>query len=98
MTKVQFLIAGGGIGGLATALALANTGRPVHVLERSEEFGELGAGLQLAPNAVSVLNRLGILEDVDKHAYYPQKLVMMDMMSGEEITSLDLGLRFLDRY
>jgi 2-polyprenyl-6-methoxyphenol hydroxylase-like FAD-dependent oxidoreductase len=96
--RIPLLIVGGGIGGLATALAVSKTGRRVHVLERSQEFAELGAGLQLAPNALRVLNRLGIMEQVDKHAFYPRRLMLMDMLTGEEITSLELGLRFLDRY
>jgi hypothetical protein len=86
------------IGGLATALAVAKTGRPVHVLEKAPEFAELGAGLQLAPNAVRVLNALGLLDEIEKHAFHPRRLILMDMLSGEEITALELGLRFLERY
>ncbi len=48
---VPLLIVGGGIAGLATALGLARKGRPAHVIERAPEFGEVGAGIQLAPNA-----------------------------------------------
>lgn len=51
MNDVDVIIAGGGIGGLANALALALTGQQVRVLERSSEFAEVGAGLQMAPNA-----------------------------------------------
>ena len=98
MSQIPLLIVGGGIGGLATALAVAQSGRAVHVLERSAEFTELGAGLQLAPNALRVFNRLEILEEVTRRAFTPRRLIMMDMLTGEEITSLDLGLRFLDRY
>src|ERR1700741_2312252 len=91
------LIAGGGIGGLATALAVAKTGRRVHVLEKAPEFAELGAGLQLAPNALRVLNALGLLDEIEKHAFHPRRLILMDMLSGEEITALELGVRFLER-
>ena len=52
-------IAGGGIGGLACALALARRGFPSLVLEQAPEFGEAGVGLQMAPNALSVLDALG---------------------------------------
>src|ERR1700694_4418517 len=62
--RIPLLIIGGGIGGLATALAVARTGHRAHVLERSPEFAELGAGLQLAPNASRVLDQVGILEKV----------------------------------
>ena len=95
---VPLLITGGGIGGLATALAVAKTGRRVHVLEKAPEFAELGAGLQLAPNAVRVLNALGLLGEIEKHAFHPRRLILMDMLSGEEITALELGRRFLERY
>src|SRR5512141_93790 len=98
MTRIPLLIVGGGIGGLATALAVSRTGRPAHVLERAPEFAELGAGLQLAPNALRVFERFGILEEIDKHAFHPRRLLMMDMLAGVEITSLDLGPRFLERY
>jgi 3-hydroxybenzoate 6-monooxygenase len=96
--RIPLLIIGGGIGGLATALAVARTGHPAHVLERSPEFAELGAGLQLAPNASRVLDQVGILEAVHKQAFFPRRLLMMDMVAGEEITSLSLDQKFLDRY
>jgi salicylate hydroxylase len=98
MSRIPLLIVGGGIGGLATALAIARTGRSAHVLERSPEFAELGAGLQLAPNASRVLDRVGILEAVHKQAFFPRRLLMMDMVSGEEITHLSLDEKFLARY
>ena len=77
-----FLIVGGGIGGLAAALALARSGRAVHVVEKARQFGEIGAGLQLAPNASRVLDRLGILAEVHKHVVFPKRLVWMDAISG----------------
>jgi len=58
--RIPLLIVGGGIGGLATALATAQAGYPAHVIEKAEEFTEIGAGLQLAPNATRMLDRLGI--------------------------------------
>jgi salicylate hydroxylase len=68
------------------------------VLEKSEQFGEIGAGLQLAPNATRMLDRLGIFNDVRQHAIFPKRLVMMDALSGLEITSLDLGEKFLNHF
>jgi 2-polyprenyl-6-methoxyphenol hydroxylase-like FAD-dependent oxidoreductase len=59
------LVVGGGIGGLATAIALQRTGREVLVLERAAELWEVGAGISLWPNAVKALRRLGIGDDVE---------------------------------
>jgi salicylate hydroxylase len=92
------LIVGGGIGGLTTALALAAHGVRAHVLEKAAEFGELGAGLQLAPNAMQVLDRLGLLPEIAKHAVFPSRLVWMDAVLGERITAVDLGDAFRSRY
>ena len=86
--RLPTLIVGGGIGGLATALALARRGRPVHVVEKSPEFGELGAGLQLAPNAMAVLDRLGVAGALAAHAVHPRRLVWMDALSAERITEI----------
>ena len=96
--RIPILIAGGGIGGLAAALAISRTGRPAHVLEKSAEFAEIGAGLQLAPNATRMLDRLGILNEIRRHANFPNRLIMMDAVSGRPVTALDLGRKFLERF
>jgi len=98
MERLPTIVVGGGIGGLATALALARVGRPVHVLEKAPEFGEIGAGLQLAPNAMHVLDRLGVLGEISKHAVYPARLVWMDAIRAERITEVDLGDAFKRRF
>src|SRR6476660_3508327 len=94
----MLLVVGGGIGGLATALAAARAGRTVHVIEKSPEFTEIGAGLQLAPNATRMLARLGVLADVLAPATFPRSLVMMDAVTGSPLTRLDLGDAFRDHY
>jgi 3-hydroxybenzoate 6-monooxygenase len=94
----SLLVIGGGIGGLATALAAARGGRQVHVIEKSPEFTEIGAGLQLAPNATRMLDRLGVLQDVLKLATVPRSLVMMDAVTGLPLTRLDLGDAFIAHY
>lgn len=98
MNEVPFLIVGGGIGGLAAALSVAGTGKPVCVLERASEFTEVGAGLQLAPNALAVLDKLGALDAVLKNAVFPRRLVLLDAVSGQELSALDLGNSFRERY
>ena len=62
--EVPILIIGGGIGGMTAALALARAGFAAHIVERSAEFGEIGAGIQLAPNALRVLDGLGVLPEL----------------------------------
>jgi salicylate hydroxylase len=96
--RVPILVVGGGIGGLSTALALAKKGRSVRVIERSASLGEIGAGLQLAPNASRVLDRLGVLPRIHAHAVFPSRLLWMDAMSGRPLTSLELGAVFRERY
>jgi 3-hydroxybenzoate 6-monooxygenase len=91
-------IAGGGIGGLACALALAQRGFHSVVLEQAEEFGEAGVGLQVAPNALSVLDALGVGEAAKKHALSIERLVMMDAVSGAEVVNFPCGERFRERF
>ncbi len=91
-------IAGGGIGGLAAALALAIKGFRVVVLEQAQEFGELGAGIQLAPNAWSALDALGVGERVKRDAVFIERLLMMDGVSGERIIDIPLDKHFRKRY
>ncbi|SEG27826.1 salicylate hydroxylase [Nonomuraea solani] len=92
------VVVGGGIGGLAAAFAQARAGRRVRVLERSEEFGEVGAGLQLGPNATRVLAGWGLLDDVVGAGVLPQRLVFRDALSGDLLTALELGAGFRGRY
>ena len=96
--QTPVLVIGGGIGGLAVALALSQTGRRVHVIERAAAFGEIGAGLQLAPNALRSLDRLGLLEAVSRDAVFPRQLLMQDAISGERITAVAIGDGFRERY
>ena len=95
---VPFLIIGGGIGGLTTALALSRQGCAVHLIEKALQFGEIGAGIQIAPNASRVLDRLGVLDEISKYVFYPRRLVLMDALSGKQITALDLGEKFRRLY
>jgi salicylate hydroxylase len=85
------LIAGGGIGGLAAALALARKGHAVHVLEREAEFAEVGAGIQLAPNVFKMFERLELTDAILKTAVLPEALVMLDGLSGEAITRIPVN-------
>jgi 3-hydroxybenzoate 6-monooxygenase len=86
----HILIAGGGIGGLSAALAAARRGFDVTVLERAPSFSEIGAGVQLAPNATRILKALGLLDDVLDIGVLPDRLVLADAVTNEELTALDV--------
>jgi salicylate hydroxylase len=86
----RFIIVGGGIGGLAAALAMARTGREVLVLERATEFAEIGAGVQFGPNGFKMLERLGLGSAANDLAVFPSELRMMDSISGEQVTTINV--------
>jgi 3-hydroxybenzoate 6-monooxygenase len=96
--KVPCLVVGGGIGGLTAALALARRGRDVHVLEKADAFTEIGAGLQLAPNATRVLTELGVMDALMAHAVAPARLLWMDAIAEKPITAVDLGDPFRQHF
>lgn len=95
---LPILVAGGGIGGLATALGLARAGLQVLVLERAAELGEVGAGIQLGPNAFHALDALGVGEAARATAIYVERLRLMDALSAAEICHIDLGEAFRARF
>jgi 3-hydroxybenzoate 6-monooxygenase len=84
------IVVGGGIGGLSAAFALARKGLSVRVLERSAEFGEVGAGIQIAPNCTRILHAYGLLDEAKELGVLPASMVMKDALDGTVLTSLDL--------
>lgn len=94
----RILIAGGGIGGLAAALALAQKGIASLVLEKASRLGEIGAGIQLGPNAFHCFDRLGVGEAARGMAVYIDSLRLMDALADGEITHIDLGENFRARF
>ena len=93
-----FVVAGGGIGGLATALALAGKGCTVTVLEQAAQYGEIGAGIQIGPNAFHALDWLGVGEAARRRAVYIDRLVMMDGASGEKVIDIPVDAPFRARF
>src|SRR3954469_23689864 len=91
-------VAGGGLGGLAAALALARKRFRVTVLEQAREFGEIGAGIQLAPNAWHAIDALGVGELVKKEAVFVERILMMDGVSGESVIDIPLDQAFARRF
>ncbi|MEX0282283.1 MAG: 3-hydroxybenzoate 6-monooxygenase [Arenibacterium sp.] len=95
--SLPILIAGGGIGGLAAAIGLARAGFAVKVMEKASTFGEVGAGIQLGPNAFHAFDTLGVGEAARDMAIHIDALRLMDAMTGEEITHIPLGEAFRQR-
>jgi len=90
-TRSQIIVAGAGIAGLSVALAFASRGREVQIFERAAELGEVGAGLQLSPNATRILDRLGVLPDLLPAAVRPDAVVLRDAGSLAELSRVPLG-------
>jgi salicylate hydroxylase len=94
----KIIVVGGGIGGLAAAVALSQQGVHVTVLEQAAELGEIGAGVQLGPNAFAALDALGVGENARKRAVFTERLIMMDAVDGSEVGSFPVGQAFRDRF
>lgn len=98
MPENTVLIAGGGIGGLATALALSTREIPSRVLERRAEFAEEGAGIQIGPNGASILKDIGVLDLLTATAAKPGALQVRDALTAHEIAHLPLGSWIAERH
>jgi salicylate hydroxylase len=95
--STEIVVVGGGIGGVAAALACARVGIPVTVLERQEELGEAEAGLHIGPNGWRVLEDLGVIGELSSQAVLPERMTLADIVTGQEITSVPYG-DFTQRY
>ena len=92
------LVAGGGIGGLAAALALSRQGLDVKVLEQAPEIGEIGAGIQLGPNAFAAFDALGIGDKARSRAVYTDEMVMHDALDESLVGRIPVGEAFRKRF
>jgi len=92
------IIAGGGIGGLAAALGLARKGYASIVLERAAELGEIGAGIQIGPNAFHCFDALGVGDEARAKAVYIDSLRLMDAVQGDMIAEIPLQEAFRQRF
>ncbi len=97
-STLPILIAGGGVGGLAAAMGLARQGRRSLVLEKARELGEIGAGIQLGPNAFHAFDWLGVGDAARAMAVYIDQLRLMDAMTGEDIAVVPLDAPFRERF
>ena len=96
--QLPVIVAGGGIGGLAAALALVRQGFSVKVLEQAPEIGEIGAGIQLGPNAFHAFDALGIGEKARSRAVYTDDMVMHDATDGSLVGRIPTGEAFRQRF
>lgn len=94
----QALIVGGGIGGLAMALAASRAQWNVELFERAPAFSEVGAGVQLGPNVVKVLHRWGLGHTLEGVAAFPELLQARDAVTGQALGTLRLGAAITARY
>ncbi len=97
-SREPILIVGGGLGGLTTALALAQRGLPSRVLEGAPEFGAIGYGIQFGPNVFHVLDSIGITDAVMDKADCPPAVLMRDAFTGEELVRMPTGASFRARF
>jgi salicylate hydroxylase len=91
-------IVGGGIGGLAAALACSRAGSTIKLFECSQEFTEVGAGIQMGPNVVRVLQAWGLNDALKSVASFPDRLQVRSANSGAELGVLRLGATAVQRY
>ena len=92
------IVAGAGIAGLTTALAFASKGQRVRVFEQAARLEEVGAGLQLSPNATRILSRLGVLGRILPHAVQPAAVLLKDAVSLRLLARIPLGEIAEDRW
>lgn len=98
MAHKQVLIAGGGIGGLAAAVACAQQGVSVQLLERAAQLSEVGAGIQIGPNVTRILQAWGLGAALAQVAAFPKQLQARDAQTGRVLGTLPLGERAQARY
>lgn len=88
--RADVIIIGGGIGGLAAATSLTQKGLTVKLYERQREFGEVGAGMQIASNCTRILDDLGLLDEAKRLGVVPKRMVMKDAVDAHVLIDLDL--------
>ena len=94
----RVIVVGGGIGGLAASLALVRQGFHVKVLEQAPEIGEIGAGIQLGPNAFHAFDALGIGDKARGRAVYTDEMVMHDALDETLVGRIPTGEAFRKRF
>ncbi|HCS43031.1 MAG TPA: 3-hydroxybenzoate 6-monooxygenase, partial [Pseudomonas sp.] len=96
--KQSIIVVGGGIGGLAAAQALTQQGIAVLLLEQADHIGEIGAGIQLGPNAYAALDALGAGTAARSRSVFTDHLIMMDAVDAHEVARIEVGEAFRERF
>ena len=96
--QTQIIVAGGGIGGLSAAVALARAGRTVRIVEQASEFRAIGYGIQLGPNAHHAFRHLGIEQEILDRCSLPEAGVLANAVTGETLLRLPMGEEMRRRY
>src|SRR5436309_10468111 len=92
------IIAGAGIGGLTAALALAQHGFGVAIFDQAHKLEEIGAGIQLSPNASRILIGLGLAKELQRHVVAPEELRVLDARTARVLVRAPLGAAAEQRY
>jgi salicylate hydroxylase len=98
LSGCEIAVIGAGIGGIAAAIALGQRGARVTVYERAERLDEVGAGIQVGPNGVAVLEALGLRDAAERVASLPEAVVLADGLAGRTVARLPLGGTIVARY
>lgn len=98
MANQKIIIVGGGIGGLAAALALVRQNIEVLLLEQAAVIGEIGAGIQLGPNAYAALDALGVGEAARRRSVFVDSLTMLDAVDARTVAQMETGEAFRRRF
>lgn len=98
MSDLPFIVAGGGIAGLAAALGLSAHGAPVRLFEQAKAFEEVGAGLQMSPNGVHALRELGAWDAIEPSCVIPSEIHVRDGVTGAVLQRIRLGKPFEERF
>jgi salicylate hydroxylase len=94
----KVLVIGGGIGGLAAALALAKQGIRIELLEQADRIGEIGAGIQLAANAFAALDALGVGQAARDRAVFTDQMILKDAVDTRDVAVVNVGAPYRDRF
>lgn len=94
----KVLIIGGGVGGLAAALALAKQGIRIELLEQADQIGEIGAGIQLAANAFAALDALGVGQAARDRAVFTDQMILKDALDTRDVAVVNVGAPYRERF